>query len=274
MEGFKRHDTNHNLKKDLCKKSVGRILWMFLLFLKSQQDIRATETSDYASSWGNTGRNLNTGNIPAAGGYSAMSLHGAPLLCLTFEDKAQDNKERWARGKNLSASVTQTSVIQQDKRDDGHFEVWHDLPVDGNQQSPGDWLKRAWLSAGRPVLLVHRGERRRGKNQRFQPIKLLIRWLKILNTESKGSVRLVGDEVEKKWVHTYILPIASHPAVMCAFCRLTWPDDSRTLVSVTKIFSDPSGALQSAVNISVLNADSTGYRALEKQTRHLTVNTQ
>lgn len=45
------------------------------------------------SSRGNTDRNLNTANIPAAGGYSVKSLHGAPLSCLAFEDKAWDIKE-------------------------------------------------------------------------------------------------------------------------------------------------------------------------------------
>lgn len=54
--------------------------------------------------------------------------------------------------KKQSASVTQISDIQQDKRDDGHryFEVWHDLPTDGYQQSPYDWRKRARISAGLP----------------------------------------------------------------------------------------------------------------------------
>lgn len=59
-----------------------------------------------------------------------------------------------------------------------------------NQQSPGCWLKRVWLSAGFPFLWVQRGER---KSKDFSQI----RWLKILNTESRGSVRVVGDEVEK-----------------------------------------------------------------------------
>lgn len=57
--------------------------------------------SEDVSSRGNTDRNLNTANIPAAGGYSAVSLHGAPLLCLTFEDKAQDIKERRAKKKTV-----------------------------------------------------------------------------------------------------------------------------------------------------------------------------
>lgn len=52
------------------------------------------ERNEAVSSQGNTDRNLDTANIPAAGGYSAMSLHGAPLLCLTFQDKAWDIKER------------------------------------------------------------------------------------------------------------------------------------------------------------------------------------
>lgn len=39
--------------------------------------------------------------------------------------------------KKQSASVTQSSDIQQDKRDDGHlyFEVGCDLPTDGYQKS-------------------------------------------------------------------------------------------------------------------------------------------
>lgn len=52
------------------------------------------ERNEAVSSRGNTDWNPNTANIPAAGGYSAMSVHGAPLLCLTFEDKAWDVKER------------------------------------------------------------------------------------------------------------------------------------------------------------------------------------
>lgn len=42
--------------------------------------------NEAVSSQGKRDRDLNAANIPA-GGYSAMSLHGAPLLCLTFENK-------------------------------------------------------------------------------------------------------------------------------------------------------------------------------------------
>lgn len=40
-----------------------------------------------------------------------MSLHGAPLLCLAFEDEARDIKERWARGEKNSLLAWHRSVI-------------------------------------------------------------------------------------------------------------------------------------------------------------------
>lgn len=43
-----------------------------------------------------------------------MSLHGAPLSCLTFKDKAQDIKESWPREKT-SARTTRNSDVQRDK---------------------------------------------------------------------------------------------------------------------------------------------------------------
>lgn len=52
-----------------------------------------------------------------------MSLHGAPLLCLALEDKAQGIKKDEQR--KQPASMTQNSDAQQDKSDDGHqyFEI-------------------------------------------------------------------------------------------------------------------------------------------------------
>lgn len=51
----------------------------------------------------------------------------------TLKKDAKARKKK----KKQSASVTQSSDIQQDKRDDGHlyFEVGCDLPTDGYQKS-------------------------------------------------------------------------------------------------------------------------------------------
>lgn len=66
---------------------------------------------------------------------------------------------------------------------------------------------------------------------------------------------------------TYCLPVASYPSVMGALCSLTGPALCRTLANVAHIVSDPSGAFKSAVNLSVLNPDTTGCRALDKHTK-------
>lgn len=145
--------------------------------------------------------------------------------------------------------MTQISDIQHNKR------------ADGQSTKP-------WLLTQKSVAICRfsffMGAERGKKKQRFQPNKMV----KDLEHREQGKCEGGWRQGGKKWVHTYIFPIASHPTVMCAFCRLTRPDDGRTLVSITKILSDTSGALQSAVNISVLNADSTGYRALAKETQN------
>lgn len=117
------------------------------------------------------------------------------------------------------------------------------------------------------VVLLY-GCREGKEKEEITANKTLNKMVKQLKHREQGKCEVGWRQGGKKWVHTYIFPVASHPTVMCAFCSLTRPDDGRTLVSITKILSDPSGALQSAVNISVLNADPTGYRALAKQTQN------
>lgn len=63
---------------------------------------------------------------------------------------------------------------------------------------------------------------------------------------------------------TYFLPVASHPSVMGALCSLARPSLGGTLVNVARVVSEPSRAFKSAVDLSVLNADTAGCRALEK----------
>ena len=45
--------------------------------------------------------------------------------------------------------------------------------------------------------------------------------------------RLVNRKREKEGVCTYVFPFTSDPSVMCAFCRLAWPDNGKTLLSIT-----------------------------------------
>lgn len=68
-------------------------------------------------------------------------------------------------------------------------------------------------------------------------------------------------------MHTYVFPFAGDPGVTCTFCSLARPGDGGALASIAQVLSDPSTAFQSAVNISVLNSDSTGDRTLVKQTQ-------
>lgn len=112
---------NQNLKINLCKKvCCVWILWQYLLFLFFMRTEKVSrpncERNEAVSSRGNTARNLNTANIPAAGGYSALSLHGAPLLCLTFEDNERDIKERWAKKKNSPLAWHGTVIFSRTKR--------------------------------------------------------------------------------------------------------------------------------------------------------------
>ena len=65
---------------------------------------------------------------------------------------------------------------------------------------------------------------------------------------------------------TYFFPSTGDPGVTCAFCGLARLGNSRALVSVTEILPDPTGAFEPAVNVSDLNSDSTGDRALVKKT--------
>lgn len=65
---------------------------------------------------------------------------------------------------------------------------------------------------------------------------------------------------------TYFLPVASHPRVMGALGSLARPSFGGTLANVAHVVSDPSGAFKSAVDLSVLNPDAAGRRALEKHT--------
>ncbi|TNN62704.1 hypothetical protein EYF80_027046 [Liparis tanakae] len=43
-----------------------------------------------------------------------------------------------------------------------------------------------------------------------------------------------------------------------AFFRLARPDEGEALASVTQILPDPTGAFESAVNVSLLHSDPTG----------------
>lgn len=67
---------------------------------------------------------------------------------------------------------------------------------------------------------------------------------------------------------TYFLPVASHPCVMGALCSLARPSLGGTLANVAHIVSDPSGAFKSAVDLSVLNPNAAGCRALDKHTEN------
>ena len=68
---------------------------MSLYFLRTEKNLgQNCKRTEAVSSQGKRDRDLNAANIPAAGGYSALSLHGAPLLCLTLENKTWDIKER------------------------------------------------------------------------------------------------------------------------------------------------------------------------------------
>lgn len=65
---------------------------------------------------------------------------------------------------------------------------------------------------------------------------------------------------------TYFLPVASHPSEMGALCSLAGPSLGGTLANVAHVVSDPSGAFKSAVDLSVLNPNTAGRRALDKHT--------
>lgn len=66
---------------------------------------------------------------------------------------------------------------------------------------------------------------------------------------------------------THFLPVSGLPGVRAALCPLARPGLGGTLANVTRVVSDPSGAFQSAVDLSVLNPNAAGRRALHKHTQ-------